>query len=274
MPTAPDRGRQRGHPLGMGQRRGNPRHRPNPPGARPRTTCPHRGRDHRTRNRRVSAQPPRRPGHPTHAGPASIPTAPGFLRRHPHDRGTHRKPGQRSRFHHQHPRGPRIGQPSTAHHRIDLHQRTMQRLPRRARTTHPPQHPATPTRNRPTTPTPTLDHTIIQVAVAISALQWRGSQTSDPVETPSKGLLARHPNHWGADAHGWPSLSGDRRLGGPAWARSGCCRAPAGTAGRPESGCRSSASNGRTQTGLIADKGERARARRCALCSDAVPDRR
>ncbi|CMS63449.1 Uncharacterised protein [Mycobacterium tuberculosis] len=29
-----------------------------------------------------------------------------------------------------------------------------------------------------------------------------------------------------------------------------------------------------TQTGLIADKGERARARRCALCSDAVPDRR
>lgn len=119
-----------------------------------------------------------------------------------------------------------------------------------------------------------LDHTIIQVAVAISALQWRGSQTSDPVETPSKGLLARHPNHWGADAHGWPSLSGDRRLGGPAWARSGCCRAPAGPAGRPESGCRSSASNGRTQTGLIADKGERARARRCALCSDAVPDRR
>lgn len=155
MPTAPDRGRQRGHPLGMGQRRGNPRHRPNPPGARPRTTCPHRGQDHRTRNRRVSAQPPRRPGHPTHAGPASIPTAPGFLRRHPHDRGTHRKPGQRSRFHHQHPQGPRIGQPSTAHHRIDLHQRTMQRLPRRARTTHPPQHPATPTRNRPTTPTPT-----------------------------------------------------------------------------------------------------------------------
>lgn len=32
-----------------------------------------------------------------------------------------------------------------------------------------------------------LDHTIIQVAVAISALQWRGSQTSDPVETPVEG---------------------------------------------------------------------------------------
>lgn len=119
-----------------------------------------------------------------------------------------------------------------------------------------------------------LDHTIIQVAVASAPSNGAAVRPATPWKPPSKGLLARHPNHWGADAHGWPSLSGDRRLGGPAWARSGCCRAPAGTAGRPESGCRSSASNGRTQTGLIADKGERARARRCALCSDAVPDRR
>lgn len=79
-----------------------------------------------------------------------------------------------------------------------------------------------------------LDHTIIQVAVAISALNGAAVRPATPWKPLSKGLLARHPNHWGADAHGWPSLSGDRRLGGPAWARSGCCRAPAGTAGRPE----------------------------------------
>lgn len=42
-----------------------------------------------------------------------------------------------------------------------------------------------------------LDHTIIQVAVAISALQWRGSQTSDPVETPVEGITSPPPESLG-----------------------------------------------------------------------------
>ncbi len=66
-----------------------------------------------------------------------VPTAPGFLRRHPQSRYSP-KTRTAQPISSCAPQGPRIGQPSATHHRIDHHQRTMQRLPRRA-CIHPPQ---------------------------------------------------------------------------------------------------------------------------------------
>ncbi len=79
----------------------------------------------------------------------------------------------------------RIGQPSTAHHRIDLHQRNnaTPRAAYRTSATH---------RNTLLLPTETahrllprpLDHTIIQVARLPAPPMARQSDFSDPVETP------------------------------------------------------------------------------------------